>query len=211
MMLRYSQCLSSLLSKHHNMLLRFLLSLHHHHHHPVNIKSVFLQLISYFLKYVFACVRSYTLDHVSLCTPGRLSDVASRPAPPALVADSPDPEPPLSLPSHVLLWSLSSLACPLLYMACWPAPRPQPPPCYHSSEIQFHHTESYHQHVLQETAASNWACFSSWRWQAFSSPQCCQACKQQNTITVCFITIQDKTVRWQGNEIAWFLESKLSV
>lgn len=88
---------------------------------------------------MFVC-QNCTLDQVSLCTPGRLNDVAPRPAPPALRADSPDPEAPLSLLSLlslILLWSLSSLACPLLRMTCWPAPQPQPPPCHRSSEVQF--------------------------------------------------------------------------
>lgn len=59
-------------------------------------------------------------------------------------ADSLDPEAPCSL-SSFLLWSLSSLACPLLYMTCWPAAQPQPSACHNSSEAQFHHTNSHHQ------------------------------------------------------------------
>lgn len=84
--------------------------------------------------------------------------------------------------SLILLWSLSCMACPLLSMACWPAPQPWPPPSRHSSAIQFHHTESHHWLVLQETAASNWACFSSWLQWVFSTPWCNQAFKHQSTV-----------------------------
>lgn len=60
-------------------------------------------------------------------------------------------------------------------MACWPAQPPPHPPSHNSSEIKFHHTKSHHQLVLQETAESNWACFSSWRRWVFSSPRHSQA------------------------------------
>lgn len=121
---------------------------------------------------------------------------------PALGADSPDLEAPLSLYflsslfSLILLWSLSGLACPLLYKACWPALQP-----YHSSsETQFHHTKSYHQHVLQETAALNWACVYIWRWWVFSSLQCCQGSKQWTRVTVCVIIIQNRGPLCDGSE-----------
>lgn len=167
------------------------------------------------LSFCFRCVcvcQNPTLDQVSLCTPGRLNDVAPRPAPPALEADSPDPEAPLTFPSPSSLLSLSSSSDPypawralcfiwpagLLHSSAATTPS-MPPQLWHqlTTEIQFHHTKSYHQHVLRETAASNWPCFSSWRWRVFSSPRCCQACNTVLQFALSSNRKQKSTMRWQ--------------
>lgn len=135
--------------------------------------------------------------------------------------------PPLTFPLS-LLSSLSLSSSSDLYPAwralcfIWPAgPLPSsvattpsvPPQLWHqlTTEIQFHHTKSYHQHVLRETAASNWPCFSSWRLRVFSSPGCCQTCN-----TVLQFVLSSKRETEVHYEMAvrlncMVLESKLTV
>lgn len=112
-----------------------------------------------------------------------------------------DPEAPLSLSllSLILVWSLSSLACPLLYMACWPAPRPLP--CHHISEIQSHHTKSS-------------ACAPGDSWTKLSmflqlaAVGVFQPSVQRSTVLQ-FVLLSSKwkqkwSVRWQWGQVACF-------
>lgn len=164
--------------------------------------SSFMVFLKTRQKNVCVCPNS-TLDQVSLCTPGRLNNVAPWPVPPALGADSPDPEAPLSLftlLSLILLWSLSSLACPLLYMACWPAPQPRLPPCHHSSEIQFHHTKSHHQQCAPGDSCIKLSVFLQLAAVRVFQPSLLPglwAAKQCYSLLLSFKRKHKSSVRWQ--------------
>lgn len=142
-----------------------------------------------------------TLDQVSMCTSHRLNDVAHRLLQRPTVQTPSGP--PLTFPSQssllslIRLWSSSSLACPLLQnKACWPALmpcmtlipplHPLPLASFSAPQMQQKHScnhtkKSDHQHLLQETAASNWACFSTWRWWVWSFPLLCAVRPQAAT------------------------------
>lgn len=117
---------------------------------------------------------------------------------------------PLSHFSLSLLSSLSSSSDP--YPAwralcfIWPAGLLHSHCPLHATTAPKYSKKSHHQRVLRETAASNWACFSSWRLWVFSSPRCSQGCKQQNTLQKIEVS-----VRWQWGQIAWCLKSKLTI